>query len=185
VGKQVNIERLKNLVRGILDPREAVEAMRILSDSKTYAELQQEVVKLKKQLEEEMADHAAMENALARARLRAEGERDVALLASNRISEEEFLKRVDARWYGREDIPDDALNPVGKMLMGMRKKLKEVKPESQAQAEILADMHRVNEASKGKTEMDHNLQMAFRIVINNAAHRHKVFNQMNAILEKK
>lgn len=187
----MNIERLKILVRGILDIDECMEAMKILSDSKTYSELVEENKKLKKQIEDEQNDHAAMENALARARLRAEGERDVALLASDRISEEEFLKRVDARWNGRTDVPDDALNPMGKMLMKMRARIKELeeiltsrpkgKPESQLQAELLADMHVANRQTAITTQ----IQSHVRDLIDNTAIRFKVFNQMQAILLEK
>lgn len=187
----MNIERLKFLVRGIFDPNEALEAMRILSDAKSYQELVVENAKLKKQLKEEQTDHAAMENGLARARLRAEGERDVALLACSRISEEEFLKRVDARWNGREEretIPDDALNPVGKMILKMRSRIKELetyfqekrKPESQIQAELLADMYRAN----ARAAMSASQQLAIREVILDAARRFNVYNQMQVILEK-
>lgn len=195
----MNIARLQNLVLGIVDPDDAKEAIRMLADAKSYGELNEQVTKLKtelkatkKRLEEESEDHIKMENALARARLRAEGERDTALLASAKISEEEYLKRMEMRWNGRDDVPDEALNPMGKMFMKMGKRIKELqaalnekgKPESQIQAELLADMHRINNQLIWASS-DAGVQLTIRNTINDAAIRFKVRNQMQALLEKK
>ena len=199
----MNIERLKKLVLGIVDNDDVIEAQKILSDSKSYGDLQlqvatlmnqladakQESVSLKKQLEEEKHDHAGMENALARARLRAEGERDQAQLAAKVIEEEEFLRRARMRWNGKK-VLDDCLNPLGKMIEGLRQRAelaeqKRGKPESQIQAELLADMHRCNVIRAGSFSDVKMMQDAIRNAINRAAHSWKVFNQMNAILEKK
>lgn len=105
------------------------------------------ITSLKKQLEDEKYDHAQMENALARARLKAENE-------------------------ARE-------------LRQLTTALKSPKPESQIQAEILADIHRCNVLRSGPMSDASLMQTAVRNAVNAAAQRFNVFNQMQAILEKK
>ena len=129
----MNIDRLRLLVRGIVDHDDCMEAMKMLSDAKSYQELQEENVKLKKQLENEMKEHLEMEDHLTHRRLRAEDERDQAYLAARRISEEEFLKHAEERWTAWKENPDPfkapdpyrILNPLGKMMMKMHERIKE------------------------------------------------------------
>lgn len=148
--------------------------------------LKEEIASLKRQLEEEKKDHVEMENALGKARLKAESERDQAQLAGKVIEEEEFLRRARMRWNGKK-IPDDCLNPLGKMLEGLRQRAElaeqtKGKPESQIQAELLADMHRSNVLRPGPMSESARTKHAIRDSINNAAQRFKVYNQMHSLL---